>query len=163
MLIYRLWSKTVKVSLRGMPKSVVIVLALFLLGIMTAFLSGRGESQQTKLVIHIKGEDLFAEVADTVAEHVRGLSGRKSLRENEGMLFVYQAPHQASFWMKNMGFAIDIIWLDAEKRIIGIEPRISPDTFPRLFYSPAPVQYVLEVQAGWAERHGATPGDQLVW
>ncbi len=146
-----------------MPKSVVLVLVLFLLGIMAAFLSGHGESQQTKLVIHIQGEDLFAEVADTVAEQVRGLSGRESLRENEGMLFVYQVPHQASFWMKNMGFAIDIIWLDAEKRIVGIVPDVSPDTFPKMFSSPAPVQYVLEVPAGWADRHGLTLGSSISW
>ena len=52
---------------------------------------------------------------------------------------------------------------DEQKNIVGIAPDISPDTFPQTFSSVVPVQYVLEVSAGWAELHGVIVGDQLIW
>ena len=104
---------------------------------------------------------LEVEIADTPDLQIQGLSGRQSLDEDKGMLFVYEKPAVLGFWMKDMRFPIDIIWLGDDMRVLGIEARVSPDTYPTVFYSPEPVRYVLEVNAGWAERNGITPGNEI--
>ena len=104
---------------------------------------------------------LEVEIADTPELQVQGLSGRKSLSENKGMLFVYEKPAMPGFWMKDMRFPIDIIWLGEDIRVAGIEAHVPPETYPAVFYSPSPVRYVLEVNAGWAERNGITSGSKI--
>ena len=97
----------------------------------------------------------------TMLEKARGLSGMAGLPENHGMLFVYASSGRPGFWMKDMHFPIDIIWLSADFTIVNITPSISPDSFPRVFRPKEPAQYVLEVNAGFAERHGVSVGTLL--
>ncbi|MDP3792529.1 MAG: DUF192 domain-containing protein [bacterium] len=108
--------------------------------------------------ININDRQLTVEIADEPHEQSRGLSGRDSLDENQGMLFVFKSLLTPSFWMKEMNFPIDIIWLDADKKIIGIEKNVSPDTFPQTFSPPSPVLYVLEVNSGWSDRNNVKVG-----
>ena len=107
----------------------------------------------------INGHTLEVEVVRTPEEQARGLSGRESLAENAGMLFVYETPVTPGFWMKDMNFPLDIIWIGSDKRIVDISENIAPETFPQLFRPLAPVQYVLEVNAGWAEAHNLSMGN----
>ncbi len=101
--------------------------------------------------------NLELEIADTESERARGLSGRAALGENEGMLFIFDEPEMPGFWMKDMHFPIDIIWLDENRQIVGLHENIAPDTYPAIFYPPRlveagpprPIKYVLEVNAGW--------------
>ena len=58
-----------------------------------------------------------------------------------------------------MNFALDIIWIGQDKKIVGIMRNIDPETFPQAFYPKGLVQYVLEVNAGWAEQHGIMAED----
>lgn len=104
---------------------------------------------------------LEIEVAISPADKARGLGGRESLPENQGMLFVYDMPGYYSFWMKDMNFAIDIIWLDANKKIIDITRDVRPESYPSSFSSQSPAQYILEVNSGWAERHGVEIADYV--
>jgi len=80
---------------------------------------------------------------------------------NEGMLFVFSKPIEPAFWMKNMFFPIDIIWIDSTRTVVGITKKISPSTFPETFYPPSPVKYVLEVNAGQAEANNIVEGTIL--
>ncbi len=96
-------------------------------------------------IIKIGQGEIRAEVARTDEERVRGLSGRESLRADEGLLFVFEIPGNHGFWMKDMNFPIDIIWLNEERRVIHIERGVLPETFPRVFYPNRPAKYVLEV------------------
>lgn len=96
-----------------------------------------------------KAESLTFEIADSNEERTRGLSGRTSVPE-DGLLFVFPEAGRPGFWMKDMQFAIDIIWLLDTGEIVGIEHSVSPDTYPQLFYPSVPVRYVLEVPAGTA-------------
>ncbi|MEX2014012.1 MAG: DUF192 domain-containing protein, partial [Parcubacteria group bacterium] len=57
------------------------------------------------------------------------------------------------FWMKDMHFAIDIVWIDENFRIVGIEKEVRPETFPQVFRPDQPIKYVLELPAGYSERH----------
>lgn len=109
--------------------------------------------------ILIGGAEISVEVADTVEERSRGLSGRASLKENKGMLFVFDEPGIYPFWMKDMLFVIDIIWIGEEGRIVGINENVPPDSFPQTFSPPEPVRYVLEVPAGWVKNHDTKVGD----
>jgi len=92
--------------------------------------------------------NLQLEIADTDAERILGLSGRESLPAGMGLLFVFEEPGMHGFWMKDMKFAIDIIWLGENYEVLGIEKNVSPQTYPEVFYPPQPVKYVLETNPG---------------
>ncbi|MDO8655120.1 MAG: DUF192 domain-containing protein [bacterium] len=144
-------------------RSLIIIGIIILLGASAVFLLKKKDVGTERQIIRIGNQELSVEIADTIAKQVRGLSGHQPLKENEGMLFMYENPRVLSFWMKDMRFPIDIIWIDEHKNIVGIASDISPDTFPQTFSSAVPVQYVLEVSAGWAEFHGVVAGDQFAW
>lgn len=119
--------------------------------------------QQKSTTLSIKGVQILVTVAATDAERIQGLSGRPSLGEGEGELFIFDAPARPGFWMKEMRFPIDIVWIDSDKKISQITPNVAPETYPRAFYPDSPVRYVLEVNAGWATRHSLAVGDQASW
>jgi hypothetical protein len=104
---------------------------------------------------------LTVELARTPEEQVRGLSGRPGLKPGHGMLFVYDRPHPVSIWMKDMRFALDIIWIRAG-RIVAIEKHASPLTpqGPERVYT-ATADLVLEVPAGFADRQKIRVGDSV--
>ena len=100
-------------------------------------------------------------VSDTEDERSQGLSGRSGLEEGEGMLFVFEYPARYGFWMKEMNFAIDIIWISAEKEVLAIEKGLEPSTFPTVFYPPDKVLYVLEVPSGFSDTAKIEVGQTL--
>lgn len=103
--------------------------------------------------ILVSNKELRIEIADSEEKRNRGLGGRKSLPNNRGMLFLFETPALYSFWMADMRFPIDIIWIDENKKIIAISENISPDTYPLSFSPSDPVKYVLEVNAGWTKKN----------
>ncbi len=111
-------------------------------------------------IVKIAGENIKVELALTAEEQARGLGGRESLREDEGMLFVFQTPGQYYFWMKDMKFPIDIIWLGEDKKVIYIKKNAGIKN-PLETYGPKQdSKYVLEVVSGFAESHGIKEGDE---
>lgn len=119
------------------------------------------ESSQTQ-TLQVGDYLLPVEVAQTQAEIVRGLSYRQSLPESQGMYFFLPNRQVASFWMYEMRFPIDIIWID-NGVIVGIEneaPIPSGEDIPT-FASPTEVTNVLEVNAGFAKRQGFEVGDKV--
>jgi hypothetical protein len=106
---------------------------------------------------------LDAEVADTPARKQRGLSGRDALPEGHGMLFPYAEPGLHGFWMPDMRFDIDIVWI-REGRIVHVEPDVPHAVSGKLpVYRPAePADLVLEVAAGTARRLGWRVGDAVL-
>jgi len=117
--------------------------------------------QEDSVPIAIKDIEVSVELADTEEKKSQGLSGRNSLPQNQGMLFVHESPALYSFWMKDMQFPIDIIWIDENNTVIDITKNVSPDTFPQSFQPLAPAQYVLEVNAGFADTNNVTIGDAV--
>lgn|SRR3989338_5950074 len=103
-------------------------------------------------------------VAATDKEKQIGLSKKESLEKNEGMLFLFDSPGYHSFWMKDMKFSIDIIFL-RERKIVTIVSRVSPppDANQELtIYKPdEPSDMVIEVAAGRAEKLGLQKGDEV--
>ena len=148
----------------NMDKVLIVAIGLMFLGITGIVLfREKNEEVSSRMEVSIRDTTLSVEVADTALRQIRGLSRRPSLGEYEGMLFVYENPQILSFWMKDMYFPIDIIWIDENRTVAGIVRHVSPDTFPQTFSSLVLVQYVLEVQAGWVDRHGLVPGDPIAW
>jgi uncharacterized protein len=132
--------------------SIAASLALLLTGVF--MLSNKND------VVNIKmgDQNLSVMVADTDNERERGLSGKKSLANDEGMLFVFNEAGPQGIWMKDMQFSIDIIWIDQNNIVQGITPSVSPDSYPTTFTSPTDVKYVLEVNANWAKQHNLRAG-----
>jgi uncharacterized membrane protein (UPF0127 family) len=100
-------------------------------------------------------------IADTEASREQGLSGTLSLLANSGKLFVFPSPGNYGFWMKDMNYALDFVWIGSDLKIVGITPDIAASTYPQIFYPPAPAQYVLEVNSGFSTRVGLKVGEQL--
>jgi uncharacterized membrane protein (UPF0127 family) len=115
----------------------------------------------------ISGKKLLVDIADTPALQTKGLSGRQSLDENQGMLFVFPSEAKQFFWMKDMLFPIDIIWINKDEEIVYIdenapipEPNTADYKLP-LYSSPKAVKYVLEVNAGYSEKYSIKVGDRV--
>ncbi|MEQ1561516.1 MAG: DUF192 domain-containing protein, partial [Nitrospira sp.] len=113
--------------------------------------------------IVIQGKTFSVEVAKTEAELKKGLSGHKPLLDNEGMIFLFDREDTYGFWMRDMLFPIDIIWLTKDWKITHIENSIAPETYPKVYSSTFPSKYVLEVSAGTAERLGWEIGDAVLF
>lgn len=99
-----------------------------------------------------------ASVADSWPERIQGLSDTPYLPEEVVKFFVFDAPAYHSIWMKDMQYAIDIVWVDAAGQIVHIAKNVSPDTYPETFSPATPALYVIEAAAGFADRHGLTVG-----
>jgi|GEM_PF-1060130 len=104
------------------------------------------------------GQTMPIEVVSDRAKQERGLSNRS---EPQAMLFLFENHQKQHFWMKEMKFAIDIIWLDGN-RIVGFEKNAQPENPPETFYtSPTLVNAVLELPAGSVENFSLSIGDAL--
>lgn len=111
--------------------------------------------------VTIDGHIVDAEIADTGPLRERGLSYRDGLEPDTGMLFIYGDASIRGFWMFEMRFCLDMLWI-ADGRLVGAAedacPAESPDDEIPRFRSPEPVQYVLEVEAGWLDDHDVETG-----
>lgn len=100
-------------------------------------------------------------VADTQALREQGLSGTSSLEKGTGKLFVFDTADAYGFWMKDMHYPLDIVWIDATWTVIGVAHDVTVESYPAIVYPPAPVQYVLEVNAHEAVVDNLTVGTKL--
>jgi len=100
-------------------------------------------------------------IADTEEKRVKGLSGREQLYENEAMLFIFREEAAYNFWMKDMNFSIDIIWISREGIVVHIEDNVSPASYPEIFGPDKPALYVVEGTSGFAARNGWTVGTSV--
>jgi uncharacterized membrane protein (UPF0127 family) len=100
------------------------------------------------------------ELARTDRERERGLMYRTSLPEGSGMLFIFQENERRAFWMMNTLIPLDMIFIDDGGRVAAVIAEAAPRTItPR---DPGVAsRYVLEVNGGWAARHGVRPGDRV--
>ncbi|MSR70507.1 DUF192 domain-containing protein [Candidatus Kaiserbacteria bacterium] len=140
------------------------ILALIVLAAVAAAVAVavRPDTTNTMRTILIGSTKVAVDVADTESLREQGLSGRAGLAEGEGMLFVFERDGLWAFWMKDMLFPLDMIWADAEGRVVTVAADVSPDTYPQTFAPSAPALYVLEVPAGFAAQHGVALGTKLV-
>ncbi len=111
--------------------------------------------------ILIGSSTVEASVADNIPERIKGLSGTPFLPHNVVKLFAFGAYGEHSIWMKDMNYAIDIIWANKEGEIVYIEEDVSPDSYPKSFASPEPAWYVIETVSGFSKENDITVGDKV--
>ena len=117
-------------------------------------------------VIAVGGVPLMVEIADDPDERAQGLAFRDGLAPGAGMLFVFPEPEPRSFWMKEMRFCLDIVWIESgaiqgAAEWVCPEPEGTADEDLASYRSPVPVSYVLEVPAGWLGQYGFGVGTQV--
>ena len=107
-------------------------------------------------------------IAASKAAQKKGLGGRESLARDRGMLFVFDAPATQCFWMKDMQFPIDIIWLNSAKQVTHVAANVAPDTYnvasdmyPQQYCGDASTKYVVELNAGEAKQADLRVGRQV--
>ncbi len=120
------------------------------------------ESSAADVVVS-KAETLPREIelADTQEKRMQGLSGRKDIADDYGMLFIFEEAAKHGFWMKDMLFAIDIVWLSDDGTIVHIEHSVSPASYPSVLAPAVPASFALETRAGYAKDHGWDTGTKL--
>jgi len=114
-----------------------------------------------EVVITLPKGSIVAERVATQASRELGLSGRKSLPEGNGMLFDFGIPGKYGFWMKDMLFPIDIIWLSESGIVVDIVENATPEEYPATYINEAPATYALELPANSARAHGLYLGTKV--
>ncbi len=127
------------------------------------FFSGIYQADAATPQVCHSGDCVDLEVVSKQEDLERGLMYRTSLGENKGMLFVFSFDARHSFWMKNMKFSLDLVWLDTKPEIAFIAPNVPvclKDACP--VYAPdKEARYVLELNSGFCTTHGWQVGDKL--
>lgn len=145
-------------------KKLLIALSILLLIGVAGLIGSKYVLAPTAETVAIGSTYIPVEVVFSDISMQKGLSGRTSLEENSGMLFMFIEPAIHRFWMPDMHFPIDIIWID-RGQVLDISANVSNDFDPQnpKYYSPKEkVRYVLEVNAGFAEKHNIKIGDPVL-
>ncbi len=115
-------------------------------------------------ILQINDHGLQVDVVRETRDMVKGLSGRKSLCSDCGLLFVYPDYQIRTFWMKGMNFPLDIVWLKDEI-IVGFEENMQPFDSSRkisTMVSGEQINLVLELNAGWIKKNKVKIGDKVL-
>lgn len=106
---------------------------------------------------------LVVEVANTHASRELGLSGRPIMRNDEGMLFVFEKPGRYGFWMKDMDFPLDMVWINQNGIVVWIERNVTPESYKekKTYINQSEASYVLEINANMAEKFGLYLGSKV--
>lgn len=136
---------------------VAFLLCLMLLPIATSC-----EPQPRVVIAPENGPEVafHVELADTPGKRELGLQYRRELAPDRGMLFIFPEQRQLTFWMKNTSIALDMIFIDRDRRIVGIVEEARPFSWDSRSVA-APSQFVLEINAGLSRRYGFKPGHRV--
>lgn len=113
-------------------------------------------------VVHAGTATLTLEVVDTEPQREQGLSNRNSVAPADGMLFIFDADGKPGIWMKDMRFAIDIVWVNASGTVVMVKENAVPDSYPEVFRPALDARYVIELPAGEAAKKGIAEGTVIV-
>lgn len=150
-------------------KKIIFVFVLLLIVVGGTFLTQRylnGEQVsffKKTPIVKISNHNFNVTVADSQKEREIGLSQTKSLSQNQGMIFLFEKSDYHYFWMKNMKFPIDIIYINKDQ-IVTIKNNAQPikDKESPTIYSPTqPADKVLEISAGLAKKYKFKEGDKV--
>ncbi len=120
---------------------------------------GRNQVLDNQIDLRINGVTIKAEIADTEGLRTKGLSGRKSLDAQAGLLFVFEKSDRHGFWMKDMNFPIDILWMDEKFAIVDAVTDVKPESFPETFFPKKEARFALELNSGIFRQLDAKIGD----
>lgn len=135
-----------------------------LLSLLLAF-AATGCRAQPEHWVELRGQRFHVELAADEPARQRGLMYRESLPRDHGMLFVFPRQEPLAFWMKNTLIPLDILYFDADRRLVSVARGVPPcrslncPVYPSL----RPAKFVLELNSGLAHEIGALPGDELLF
>lgn len=126
---------------------IVAVVVLLVVGTFIFVLWPVISKNQTNLAL---GDGVFrAELALNDTARQRGLSGRKSMNDDQALLMAFKSESDWGIWMKDMKFAIDIVWLDSDKKVVDLVRNVDPDESTDVIHKPnTATKYVVEFNAG---------------
>ena len=113
--------------------------------------------------VDINSKKILVDIADNVCKRDLGLSGRTSLNTDSGMIFSFDKEGNYGFWMKDMNFSLDIIWINSNFIISGIEKDLATSTYPKSFGNKYKAVYVLEVPAGYSDKNNIKVGEKIIF
>ena len=143
--------------------SITLIIIISILGFfMIAWGISKNIGPYQKATVQINDTDFNVRIAKSISQKIKGLSGYPALAQNEGMLFIYTNKNIPSFWMKDMNFPIDIIWIDNDK-IVDLTKNISPNSYAKkeTFSPKLPIDKALEIEAGSIEKYNLEIGSSI--
>lgn len=140
-----------------------IFLLIMILSVFTLKAKGCYKDPKVTITSNNSKHNFNIEVANTLATRAKGLMFREELPKNNGMLFIYNSEGNRSFWMKNTLIHLDMIFINSDLRIVGIQKNVQPCTslFCKSYPSTKPAQYILEINGGLSEELGINIGDKI--
>ncbi len=133
------------------------VLAVF--PFVNGYAAGQGDVRFDTVTLRAGKKTIHAEVASTDVQREQGLMHRKSLPENNGMLFVFDRPARSCMWMKNTLIPLSVAFIDYDGTIVNIEEMAPMTTDSHC--SAGWIRYALEMNAGWFRKNGLKPGSRI--
>lgn len=148
-----------------MLKNILLFALIALVLVVISYLSISAlTSARDQKTVDLKGHKITLEIADSENEQRKGLSERDSLPKDKGMFFKFSQAATHTFWMKDMRFPIDIIFINGDK-IVTIYENVQPETDKAenlSLYTPTePANKVIELNAGLAKEFGLKTGDTI--
>jgi uncharacterized membrane protein (UPF0127 family) len=141
----------------------VVAASILVLFFVYSFIQQEDPSKATDVLnnatFRLNDTELVVEIAFSDQARIKGLSGRTSLDNGSGMLFVFDRGDRHGIWMKEMNFAIDILWFDQNLILIDMKTNATPDSYPTAFRPSKPAWYVLEVPEGFVLENNIQIGD----
>jgi uncharacterized protein len=122
-----------------------------------------GNAFAADTTVTLKDQKFTVEQANDAESQQRGLMFRDSMPADHGMLFNFADEEQRTFWMKNCRMPLDILYFDKNYKLVSMQQRVPAcrsDPCPT-YPSDGPAKYVLELNAGTADKLGVKPGDTL--
>lgn len=113
------------------------------------------------LPLQIQNKLFRASVAATPVTRQQGLSGTTVIAPDVLKLFVFDTNDKWGIWMKDMNYAIDIVWLDMNRTVVHMEENVAPESYPTVFVPDVPSRYVIEGAAGMVKETNLTLGTTL--
>lgn len=150
---------------RNMITNKIAAIIFILIALISGYIFFTNKNSTAQKIVTINGQQIKVEIADTDAKRTQGLSGRDKLAQNEGMLFIFSAARFYRFWMKEMKFPLDFIWIDTDKIVDLTEnvppPKSAGEVLPT-FSGKYPYDKVLEINAGTVKSFGIKIGDKIL-
>lgn len=153
----------IKKTLQSSNFLLTITSILLVLIFLVAFLFYSSSLSTNFTTVTIGEKSIQAEIADTDKERSKGLSGKDSLDEGSGMIFVFDNAKKHPFWMKDMNFSIDIIWIN-NGRVVDIKRNAKPEkgsNYLTIYKPDKPAKLALEVPAGYVRENNIKEGDTV--
>lgn len=142
-----------------MVKNPILIIGL-LIPLIASVTACQAEPKVTITTKDGRTVSFVVEIADTPSKREMGLQYRRDLAADRGMIFLFPAESQQSFWMKNTPLPLDMIFINRERKIVGIVEQTVPFSLdPRSVTAPS--QFVLEINGGLAKRHAIKAGDAV--